>query len=172
MVSLSLLSRRGLNSLGAAACAAMMGFALYAQYILELEPCPLCIFQRVAVIAMGVVFLLAALHDPGRTGARIYGLLVAVPAAAGVGVAARHVWLQGLPPDQVPECGPGLDYMLDVFPVMEALDMIFSGSGECAEVSWRMLGLSMPTWVIIGCAGLGIAGLLGNWLLERRSRRI
>jgi len=171
MDSLSLLSRRGLNSLGAAACAAMMGFALYAQYILELEPCPLCVFQRVAVIAMGVVFLLAALHDPGRTGARIYGLLVAIPAAAGVGVAARHVWLQGLPPDQVPECGPGLDYMLDVFPVMEALDMIFSGSGECAEVSWQMLGLSMPTWVIIGCAGLGIAGLLGNWLLERRSRR-
>jgi len=165
------ISRRSLNALGAAACAGMMAFALYAQHGLGLEPCPLCVLQRMAVIATGVLFLVAALHDPERTGARIYGVLIALPAAAGVVVAARHVWLQGLPPDQVPECGPGLDYMLDVFPLLEAIDMIFSGSGECAEVSWRMLGLSMPTWVVIGCAGLGLAALIGNWLLGRGSAR-
>ena len=161
------LSRRAGNALGAVICAGMMAFALYAEHGLRLEPCPLCVLQRIAVMATGLVFLLAALHNPGRTGARIYGLLIALTAGAGAGTAARHVWLQNLPPDEVPACGPGLDYMLDAFPFLETLDMIFSGSGECAEVSWRLLGLSMPTWVLIGCAVLAIAGLLGNWLLGR-----
>ena len=161
-------SRRSLNLLGASVCAGMMAFALYAQHGLGLEPCPLCVFQRVAVMLTGAVFLLAAAHDPGRFGARVYGLMIAIAAGAGVTVAGRHVWLQNLPPDQVPECGPGLDYMLDVFPLMEAVDMVFAGSGECAEVSWRFLGLTMPTWVLIGCVGLGLAGLIGNWVLRRR----
>lgn len=171
MNPLARLTRRTLNGLGAAACAAMMAFALYAQHGLELEPCPLCILQRIAVIATGLVFLLAALHDPGRTGARVYGVVIALPAAAGAIVAGRHVWLQHLPPDEVPECGPGLDYVLDVFPLLEAVDMIFKGSGECAEVVWRMLGLTMPTWVLIGCVGLGLAGLLGNWLSGRAGQQ-
>ena len=162
------LSRRSLNLLGAGICAGMMAFALYAQHGLGLEPCPLCVFQRVAVILTGAVFLLAAAHDPDRFGARVYGLMIAIAAGAGAGVAARHVWLQNLPPDQVPECGPGLEYMLDVFPLMEAVDMVFAGSGECAEVSWRLLGLTMPTWVLIGCVGLGLAGFIGNWVLRRR----
>ena len=168
MSSLPNLSRRGLNLLGAAVCAGMMAFALYAQHGLGLEPCPLCVFQRIAVMLAGAVFLLAAVHDPGRFGARVYGVMIAIAAGAGVLVAGRHVWLQNLPPDQVPECGPGLDYMLDVFPLMEAVDMVFAGSGECAEVSWRFLGLTMPTWVLIGCVGLGLAGLLANWFLRRR----
>lgn len=161
------LSRRWLNALGVAACAGMMAFALYAEHGLGLEPCPLCVFQRLAVIGIGAAFLLAAVHDPGRVGARIYGLLIAAVAGVGAAVAGRHVWLQNLPPDQVPECGPGLEYMMDVFPLLEALSMVFSGSGECAEVSWRLLGLSMPTWVLIGCVGLGLAGLAGNWRLPR-----
>lgn len=161
------LSRRGLNLLGAAVCAGMMAFALYAEHGLGLEPCPLCVLQRMAVMGTGLVFLLAAVHNPGNTGARLYGLLIALVAAVGAGVAGRHMWLQGLPPDEVPACGPGLDYMLDAFPLLEALDMIFTGSGECAEVKWRMLGLTMPTWVLIGCLGLAVAGLLGNWLLRR-----
>jgi disulfide bond formation protein DsbB len=162
------LNRRTGNALGATICAGMMGFALYAQHVMGLEPCPLCILERVAVIGTGLLFLLAALHDPGRLGARIYGVLIAVAAFIGAAIATRHVWLQHLPPDQVPACGPGLDYMLEVFPPLEALDMIFSGSGECAEVSWRMLGLSMPSWVLIGCVALGLAGLCGNWLVARR----
>jgi disulfide bond formation protein DsbB len=165
------LNRRRGNALGAALCAGMMGFALYAQHVLGLEPCPLCVLQRIAVTATGVLFLLAALHDPGRVGARVYGVLIAAVAWAGAAVAGRHVWLQSLPPDEVPECGPGLDYMLDVFPLLETLDMIFSGSGECAKVSWSMLGLSMPAWVLIACICLGLAGLLGNWLIDRTPAR-
>ncbi len=161
------LNRRRGNALGAALCAGMMGFALYAQHVLGLEPCPLCVLQRIAVIATGTLFLLAALHDPGRVGARVYGVLIAAAAGAGAAVAGRHVWLQSLPPDEVPECGPGLDYMLEVFPLLETLGMIFSGSGECAKVSWSMLGLSMPAWVLIACICLGLAGLLGNWLIDR-----
>lgn len=167
MSATQLLTRRAGNALGAAICAGMIGFGLYAQHGLGLEPCPLCILERMAVIGTGVVFALAALHNPGRLGARIYGLLVAAVAGTGAAIAGRHVWLQNLPPDEVPACGPGLDYMLDVFPLLETLSMIFSGSGECAEVSWRLLGLSMPAWVLIGCVGLGTAGLLGNWLLQR-----
>jgi disulfide bond formation protein DsbB len=162
------LNRRTGNALGAAICACMTAFALYAQHGMGLEPCPLCILERIAVIGTGGLFLLAALHDPGRLGARIYGVLIAAVAGIGAGIATRHVWLQSLPPDEVPACGPGLDYMLEVFPPMEALDMIFSGSGECAEVSWRLLGLSMPAWVLIGCVVLGLAGLLGNWFLARK----
>jgi disulfide bond formation protein DsbB len=171
MSVISHLSRRMINGLGAAACAGMMSFALFVQHGLGLEPCPLCIVQRFGVIGVGLVFLIAALHDPGRTGARLYGLTIAVVAAAGGSVSARHVWLQSLPPDQVPACGPGLDYILDVFPLLEALDMIFSGSGECAEVVWRFLGLSMPGWVLVCFVGLGLGGLLGNWLLTRRGEQ-
>ena len=168
MLSLSSISRRTLNGLGVVACAGMMGFALFVQHGLGLEPCPLCIVQRFGVVGVGLVFLIATLHDPGRIGARIYGLLILVVAAAGASVSGRHVWLQSLPADQVPACGPGLEYILDVFPLLEAFDMIFSGSGECAEVIWRLLGLSMPGWVLVCFVGLGLGGLLGNWLLGRR----
>ena len=160
---MTLPSRRALNFVGFMACAGMMGFALYAQYVLLLEPCPLCVFQRVATILLGVVFLLAAIHNPGRIGSRVYGLFAAVCAAFGVAVAAWHVHLQGLPPDEVPGCGPGFEYIMENFALFEALSMIFQGSGECADVVWRMLGLSMPTWVIIGLGGLGLAAIWNNF---------
>lgn len=156
------MTRRQLCLAASLACAAMMGFALFAQHALELEPCPLCVIQRIAVIALGVIFLLASIHDAGPVGARLWGLASACVAAAGAVVSGRHVWLQSLPPDQVPECGPGLDYIMDVFPLTEALSMVFSGSGECAEVVWRFLGLSMPTWVLICLLSLGIFGLIVN----------
>lgn len=140
----------------------MMGFALYAQHVLLLEPCPLCIFQRIATIALGLVFLLAALHDPGRIGGRVYAFLVLVTAGFGVGVAGWHVYLQNLPADQVPGCGPGFEYIMENFALFDALELIFQGSGECADVVWRLLGLSMPTWVFIGLAGLGIFGIWNN----------
>ncbi|MBT8083054.1 MAG: disulfide bond formation protein B, partial [Gammaproteobacteria bacterium] len=150
-------SRRVLNLAGFLACAGMMGFALYAQYVLYLDPCPLCVFQRIATILVGVGFLVAALHNPGRIGARVYGVLIALFAAFGVGVAAWHVHLQGLPPDEVPGCGPGFEYIMENFALFDALSMIFQGSGECADVVWQFLGLSMPTWVVIGLGGLGLA---------------
>lgn len=159
---MTLPNRRLLNFLGVVICAGMMGFALYAQHVLLLEPCPLCIMQRVAVILLGLVFLLAALHNPPGIGAKIYAALLALVAGTGAGVAAWHVHLQNLPPDAVPSCGPGLDYIMGNFPLSDALALIFKGSGECAEVSWRLLGLSMPTWVVIGLTGLGIAGVYNN----------
>ena len=153
---------RALNLAGFLCCAGMMGFALYVQHVLLLDPCPLCVLQRVAVISLGIIFLVAALHNPSGWGTRVYAALLALPAAGGVGVAGWHVRLQNLPPSEVPSCGPGLDYMLKNFPLRDALQMVFKGSGECAEVIWSFLGLSMPAWVVISVGVLGIAGIWNN----------
>jgi disulfide bond formation protein DsbB len=155
-------NRRLLNLAGFLACAGMMGFALYAQYVLILEPCPLCVFQRIATISLGIVFLLAAVQNPGNVGARVYGVLIGLAASSGVAIATWHVHLQNMPADEVPSCGPGFEYIMDNFGFFDALGLIFKGSGECAEVVWRLLGLSMPTWVVIGLGGLGIAGIWNN----------
>lgn len=160
---------RRANAVGAAACAGLMAYALYAQYGLGLEPCPLCIFQRVAVISLGVVFLLAALHPAGRIGRRVYAIALGLIALAGSSVAGRHVWLTTLPPETVPACGPGLDFILDAFPLVDAVQMVFSGSGECAKVDWYFLGLSMPVWVLLALLALGTFGVLANWRPATRS---
>ncbi len=162
---------RALNFAGAVACAAMMAYALYAQHILGLEPCPLCIFQRVAVITLGVLFLISALHGAGSLGRRLYAVLLGAAALAGAGVAGRHVWLTTLPPERIPACGPGLDFMLQAFPLRDALAMVLSGSGECAKVDWHFLGLSMPAWVLIALLLLGIFGVVCNWRAANRVRR-
>ena len=151
------------NALGALVCGGMMAYALYAQHGLGLEPCPLCILQRIAVIALGVIFLVAALHPAGPTGRRIYAVLLALVALAGSGVAGRHVWLTLLPPERVPACGPGLDFMLESFPLRDTLAMVLAGSGECATVTWRLLGLSMPEWNLIALSCLGAFGVVSNW---------
>ncbi len=155
-------SRRALNLAGLALCAGLMAYALYAEYGLLLEPCPLCVFQRLAVMALGLVFLTAALHNPSGWGRYVYAALVAAAAGAGVAVAGRHVWLQSLPADRVPACGPGFDYIIDSFPMLEALRLIFSGSGECASIDWAFLGLSMPAWVLASVVLLGVAGAWNN----------
>jgi protein dithiol:quinone oxidoreductase len=116
-----------------AVCAGLIGYALYLQYIDGLDPCPLCVFQRIAVIAMGLVFLVAAWQNPGRTGAGVYALLQLVIGGAGIALAARQVWLQSLPKDQVPACGMGLSYMLETLPFTDVLKKVLQGSGECAE---------------------------------------
>ncbi|MBI4191546.1 MAG: disulfide bond formation protein B [Betaproteobacteria bacterium] len=134
---------------GFLACVGLFAFAVYLQYYEYQNPCPLCILQRVAFIAMMAVFLVAAIHGPRFIGACVYsGLLVAI-ATAGGAVATRHVWLQHLPKDRVPECGPGLEYMLEKFPLTQALEKIFRGSGECAEVGWTFLGLSIAEWSLV-----------------------
>jgi disulfide bond formation protein DsbB len=151
---------RTLFLLGFLGCIAMMGTALaYFQYYLQLEPCPMCIMQRVAVMSIAAVLLVATLHNPVGWGIRVYGALVTLLAGAGAAIAGRHVWLQSLPPDQVPECGPGLDYILDVFPLSEAVQMVLRGSGECAEVLWRFLGLSIPGWTLVAFSGFILYGL-------------
>lgn len=153
------ITRRQGNFLGFGICAGLMGYAYFSQYVLGYLPCPLCEFQRMAMILAGVFFLVAALHNPGRVGARIYGVLTALAAGAGIAVAWRHVWLQGLPPDQVPACGPGLDYMLDAFPLTQVFEKVFTGSGECASIDWTFLGLSMPTWTLIWFIVLAVGAL-------------
>jgi disulfide bond formation protein DsbB len=151
---------RTLFLLGFLGCIAMMGTALaYFQYYLQLEPCPMCIMQRVAVMSIAAVLLVATLHNPAGWGIRVYGALVTLLAGAGAAIAGRHVWLQSLPPDQVPECGPGLDYILEVFPLSEAVQMVLRGSGECAEVLWRFLGLSIPGWTLVAFSGFILYGL-------------
>ena len=153
---------RQLNFAGFIACAGMMAYALYAEHVLYLMPCPLCVFERLATISLGIIFLAAALQNPSGSGRRVYAGLLFVAAGAGIGVASRHVWLQNLPPEEVPSCGPGFNYILDSFPLSDALSMIFSGSGECASIDWIFLGLSMPAWVLLWMLGLGTAGVWNN----------
>ena len=136
-------------------CGGLIAYALYLQYYEYQNPCPLCIFQRVVYIALMAVFLLGALHGPRRTGAIVYSTLLGLISLTGAGIAARHVWLQHLPKDKVPECGPGLGYILDRFPLFNALEKIFRGSGECAEVSWRLVGLSVAEWSLVWFVLLG-----------------
>ena len=160
--------RRLANLAGAGIVTGLMAYALYAQYVMGLEACPLCIFQRVAIIGVGIVMLAAALHGPAGKSARAYGLIGLAVAAVGATIAGRHVWLQNLPPDAVPACGPGLDYILDVFPLVEAVRMVFTGSGECAEINWSFVGLSMPAWVLIWFVALGALSVGANWNRLRR----
>lgn len=158
--------RRQLSLAGFLACAGMMAYALYAEHVLLLTPCPLCVFQRMAVISLGIIFLIAAIHNPAGQGRYVYAALIALATGIGAAVAGRHVWLQNLPADEVPSCGPGFDYIVDAFPLADALKMIFTGSGECATVDWQFIGLSMPAWVLIA---LAITGLFGVWNLLRHS---
>ena len=157
-------SRQG-NLLGFAACVGLLAYAYYAQAVLHLEPCPLCIFQRVGVFAVGLVFLIAAAHDPVGGGRRVYACLLAVAALVTVGVAVRHLYIQSLPEGSIPACGASLDFMLKIFSLSEVLVKVLSGSGECAKVTWSFLGLAMPAWVLIAALALGSYGL---WINLRR----
>jgi disulfide bond formation protein DsbB len=146
--------------LGCLYCAGLILAALYFQFADGLDPCPLCISQRIMVVAVGLVMLAAVLHNPGRSGIRRYALLGFATAVAGGGISARHVWIQHLPADEVPACTPGLEYMFNYFPLTDTLRAMVTGTGDCAKVDWTLLGLSMPAWVLI-CfvflAGLSLA---------------
>jgi disulfide bond formation protein DsbB len=139
-----------------------LAYAYYAQYVMHLEPCPLCIFQRVGVFALGVMFLIAALQDPAALGRRVYAVLIGAAALATIGVALRHLYIQSLPPGSVPACGASLDFMLKIFSLSEVLVKVLTGSGECAQITWRFLGLSMPGWVLISALLLGVWGVWAN----------
>jgi disulfide bond formation protein DsbB len=150
------------NLLGFLACAALLAYAYYAQYVMHLEPCPLCIFQRIGVFVLCAVFLIAALHDPGMYGRRVYSALLGLAALATIGIALRHLYIQSLPPGSVPACGASLDFMLKVFSLSEVLVKVLTGSGECAKITWEFLGLAMPAWVLISALVLGGYGLWVN----------
>lgn len=143
----------------ALACVALLGFGYYLQFHEGLEPCPMCIFQRLCFIAVALVAILATLHGPRHArGAVIYGGLVSLAAATGGAIAARQVWLQHLPEDQVPACGPGLEYMLEMWPLAEVIRKALRGTGECATVDWTFLGGSIAEWSLLCFSAL----LLGH----------
>jgi disulfide bond formation protein DsbB len=154
--------RRLLNFAGALACAALLGFALYAQYELHLEPCPLCMFQRIGVAVLGVVFLAAAMHNPRGWGVYVYAGLSALAALATLGVAGRHVYIQSQPPGTFPACGAPLETLFQMFPAIEVIRKVLRAGGECALINWTFLGLSMPAWVLICALVLGALGLVAN----------
>ncbi len=143
-----------------AACAGVISFALFSQMYWDLLPCPLCIFQRIAFAALGLVALIAGLHAPkGALGRRVYGVLALIAGGTGIGIAGRHVQLTTLPPDKVPACGPPLQFMVDNNPFGDMVKMVLTGSGECAKVDWTFLGLSMPAWSLVWFVALTLFAL-------------
>jgi len=144
----------------AASCAGLLGYALYVQHAQFLDPCPLCIFQRVAFMWIGVVALALAIHIPGRAGRWVYLALLLAGGVAGAFIAGRHIWLQNLPPGEVPECGMGLNYMLETMPFADVLGQVLRGSGECAAIDWTFAGLSMPWWTLIWYIVLSVIALV------------
>lgn len=121
------------------------------EFILELPPCPLCMTQRVFFFLCGAIAYLSLLHRP-RIG--IYPLLGALAAIGGAYFAGRMLWLQSLPADQVPACGPDLAYMLDVFPMQDLVIAMTSGTGDCAATAWSFIGISIPGWALLGFIAL------------------
>ncbi len=137
------------NALAAGVCFAAIAYAVvWLQLVRGLAPCPLCVVDRAAFAVAGVIFLIAALHDPDRTGRRLYALVSLLALALGLVSAGRHVWLQHLPAEQVPACGPSLGYLVSNFPMSEAVALVLRGSGSCAELQWQFLGLSIPEWTL------------------------
>lgn len=143
--------------IGFLCCFSMLAVGAYFQFVEEMEPCPLCISQRIAIFLTGLTFLIAALHNPRNKGHQRYSIIATFFALAGASISARHVWLQNLPPEEVPECSPGLSYIFDNFPLTETLNLMLNGTGECADILWTFLGLSIPGWTFI--AFIGLAGL-------------
>jgi disulfide bond formation protein DsbB len=147
------------------AVVAMLFARVYLQEYLGLEACPLCMTQRVFVVAWGAVALAAIIHNPGGVGIRVYAGLCALCAIAGGAVAARHVWLQNLPEDQVPACGPSLEYMLETLPFSETISLVLMGDGNCAATMWTFMGLSIPEQTLILFA---VVALVCLWQTIRR----
>lgn len=147
-----------------AACVGLLGFGMYLQHVVGLEPCPMCIMQRYAFATAALIGLIAAIHAPGRTGERVYAVLIGAAALTGGTIAARQSWMQINPP-LIPECGPGLEFMLESFPLAQALPMIFRGAGDCTVIEWTFLGLSIANWSLVSFTA---TVLFAGWMLLRR----
>jgi disulfide bond formation protein DsbB len=161
--------RQKINLLGATVCAGMIAYAIYAEKVLGYVPCPLCMFQRVCVGALGIVFLVAGLHRAKRVGAIVYGVLILLAAGGASWVAGRHVWIQHQPPGSVPSCGAPLDTLMEMFPLAEVIKRVMTGGGECGNIDWTFLGISMPGWVLIAAVALGLVGFVNNIIHRQRA---
>jgi disulfide bond formation protein DsbB len=159
-------SVRSVNGLVALSAILLMAFALVLQHYVGLHPCPLCMTQRIFVVLVGFTAFIAFCHHPGVIGRRIYAGLGALLAVIGGVVAGRHIWIQNLPEDQVPACGPDLAYMFSNFPFQRALELLFMGDGNCHEVVWEFLGMSIPEWTLVWFAVYLFAN---GWQLFRKA---
>ena len=166
-MNFALFSQRRWFFIGFAGCVSLLAAGAYMQFVEELEPCPLCISQRLAILATGLVFLTAAIHNRGLT---VYAWLGALSALIGASISTRHVWLQHLPPDQVPECSPGLEYVFQHFPLADTLKLMLTGTGECAQIDATFLGLSIPEWTLIAFLLLAAFSLLATRLQQPQDR--
>jgi len=141
-------------------CHELLVAAYYFELYMGLDPCPLCMVSRAVVILLGGSFLLAAIHNPKNVVRKIYHIVFSLISLLGILVSGRHIYLQSLPADEVPSCGPGLEYMLDTLPLSDVLKEVLHGSGECAEVGWQFLSLSMPEWLLIVYSGFLVLSII------------
>lgn len=167
-MKISELSFRQISAVAALASFGLLAFGYYLQYFVGQDPCPLCLVQRIFFFGVGVVLAAGAIHGPARIGAAAYSIAALVLALGGLATAARHVWLQHLPADQVPACGPDLAFMIQNLPFERMLKLLLRGSGQCAEVHWRFLGLSIAEWSFAWFAAFTALTL---WLALRALRK-
>ena len=152
------------------ACSGLIATAYYMEYVMYLDPCPLCMVQRYVIILLGVVCLAAFLHNPSRRGKISYSIVQLVVCAGGAAASGRHVWLQNAPTDKIPECFPAIEIIFARKPFFDALAIVFGGTGECAEVSWTFLGLSIPGWTLVAFVCFAIVAAFQ--IFQARSNRI
>lgn len=149
---------RGFNLFMAFVCYQLLIAAYYFQYVENMAPCPLCIFQRIGVLFVGIWFLLKGIHKPlaGSRWNLFYGFLGLISTILGGIVSARHLYIQNLPAGEVPACGPALEYLVDMLPINEVISAVFAGDGECHKVAWSLLGISMPGWLLLFFIGVAV----------------
>ncbi len=167
MISKLLAGRSG-YWLGFLASFGLVAFALYIQTKDNLEPCPLCISQRIAYMGLGLLFLIAAIHNPGKTGRKLYGILHLAAAATGAVIASRHIWIQANPDKVMAECGAGFDYIFKNFPFKKAIDLVFKGTGECTSIDWTLFDLTIPQLSLICFIALGIYAVYLAFITKNR----
>jgi protein dithiol:quinone oxidoreductase len=160
-------SRRSAYLAGFLICAGLIAYALYLQYVEQLEPCPMCWFQRGAVVALGLVFLVGALLNPGRPGARVLAWLALACGGGGAALAVRHLYIQSMPADSLPSCGMGITYMLESLPFLDVFARALSGSVECNKID-LILGLPIPAWTLMFFIVAVIAAFL---LINHRAQK-
>ena len=156
---LQILSIRRFHGLIAFTAFALLGVAFYMEYEMGLEPCPLCMLQRIVFLVIGIVALASAVHNTVR-GFRNYAIGIVVLSILGAGLSIRHLYLQGLPEEQLPACLPGLSYMVEVFPWQEIMAAMIMGTGECGDVVWTFLGLSIPGWTLVAFIGMAVVNII------------
>lgn len=141
------------------ACAALLCTAIFIAPFKDMTPCPMCMMQRAVFIVLGSLSLIAAIHNPAYLGQKVYAFFLALISISGASVAIRQLWLQSLPEDQVPACGPGIDYMIEVFPLLEVIEMSLRGTGDCAKVQWTLFNLSIPAWSLVAFSGITLLAI-------------